>query len=124
MFKEINVERDLLRAQDNLGGEIQRLKFELKPVLVEEREGSSQTSPLKSYGQGEYEIFHGLGRPVSSISIAYNDNLCSLYVVNQATNPSGLDRNNYVRVYIQPLSISGSNIVTTTSTRQLKFWVT
>lgn len=123
MFKEINVERDLLRAQDNLGSEIQRLKVELKPTLIEEREGSSQTDPLKSYGQGEYEIFHGLGRVVSGISIAFSDNLCTLYVVNQATNPSGLDRKNYVRVYIQPLSISGSNIVATTSTRTLKFWV-
>lgn len=123
MFKEINVERDLLRAQDNFGSEIQRLKVELKPTLIEEREGSSQTDPLKSYGQGEYEIFHGLGRVASGVSIAYSDNLCTMYFVGQETNPSNLDRKNYVRVYIQPLSISGSNIVTTTSTRKLKFWV-
>lgn len=123
MFKEINVERDLLRTQDNFGSEIQRLKVELKPTLIEEREGSSQTDPLKSYGQGEYEIFHGLGRVASGVSIAYNSNLCTVYFVNQATNPNNLDRKNYVRVYIQPLTISGSNIVTTTATRQLKFWV-
>ena len=123
MFKEINVERDLLRTQDVIGGEIQRLKSELKPSLVEEREGSSQTSPLKSYGAGTYEIYHNLDRYVSGISIAFSDGLCTMYVVDQNTNPLNLDRKKYVRVFIQPLTTSGANIVTTGTTRKLKFWV-
>lgn len=123
LFKEINVSNDLSRAQDNIGRKFNQLENKTEPSLVEEREGSSQTDQLKSYGQGEYEIYHNLGKQAVACSIASSDGLCTIYMVSQDTNPDNLDRKKFVRVYIQPLTTSGSNIVTTTANRKLSFWV-
>lgn len=122
-FKEIAVDPKLARTQDNVGRKFAQLENKTEPSLVEEREGSSQTDQLKSYGQGEYEIYHNLNRQAVACSIASSDGLCLIYLVSQDTNPDNLDRKKFVRVYIQPITTSGSNIVRTSATRKLSFWV-
>jgi hypothetical protein len=119
-IQEQSVDLVSQRVQMNSQRAINALKKDIDagPSLIfEEVEGI-----LKTYTNQEYEVYHGLGRECSAISVAISDGLVIVYAV-QDSNPSNLDRKNYVRIKVSPIVISGVNYTEASSPRKIKFWV-
>lgn len=119
LYKELNVDADFARAQNTIGNKFTQLENEIKPVLVEE----IVNGLLKQYSLGTHEIPHSLGKQITRCSLAYADNLCTVYTDNQQTNPLGLDRTKFVRIVIVPLKINGVALETDSTARRLSFWM-
>lgn len=113
------------RLQENVSKKSSDLEKKISDtgtiVFETEKTDNSTAEAVKSYATGEFEIFHGLNKEISSLFASPIDGMAIVNLLT--TNPDNKDRKQYFRVNIVSVKISGSNIVTDSVSKKIKFMV-
>lgn len=113
------------RFQENVSRKVSNIQSSISDngIIINEVEatGVLGKDQVKSYTTGIYEIKHNLGKQVSFVQASATDGYVMCKIVD--SNPENKDRTIYVRVEITVIKVSGSSIVTDSSSVKIKFMV-